>query len=45
MYWALNKLKYRNAKYIYKWHLTENQIEEDLTLKLGRFLIEECLKG
>ena len=23
MYWALEKLKYRNAKYIYKWHLTE----------------------
>ena len=41
----LNKLKYRNAKYIYKQHLTEGQIEGDLTLKLGKFLTEECLEN
>ena len=23
MYWALDKKKYRNAKYIYSWHLIE----------------------
>ena len=43
MYWALKDLKYRNAKYIYRWHLTKNQIEGDLTLKLGRFFIKEYL--
>ena len=43
IYWVLDKLKYQNAKYIYRWYLTESQIEGDLTLKLGRFLIKECL--
>ena len=43
IYQALNKLKYKNAKYIYRWHLIESQIEGDLTFKLGRFLIKECL--
>ena len=23
MYWVLKELKYRNAKYIYRWHLIE----------------------
>ena len=43
MYWALKDLKYRNAKYIYRWHLLEIQNKVDLIFKLGRFLIEECL--
>ena len=43
MYWALKELKYRNAKYIYRWHLIEVQAKEDLILKLRRFLMEECL--
>jgi len=43
MYWALEDLKYRNAKYIYSWHLLEKQDKVDLIFKLGRFLIEEYL--
>ena len=43
MYWALEDLKYRNAKYIYKWHPTEQQNKVDLILELGQFLIKECL--
>jgi len=23
MYWILSKLKYKNAKFIYRWHLTK----------------------
>ena len=38
MYWVLEDLKYRNTKYIYRWHLTERQDKVDLILKLGRFL-------
>ena len=43
IYWVLKDLKYRNAKYIYKWHLLEQQDKIDLILKPGRFLIKECL--
>ena len=43
IYWALEDLKYRNANYIHRWHLTEQQNKVDLILKLGRFLTEECL--
>ena len=43
MYWAPEDLKYRNAKYIHKWHPIEQQDKVDLILKLGRFFIEECL--
>ena len=43
MYQALKDLKYRNAKYMYRQHLTEQQDKVDLILKPGRFLIEECL--
>jgi len=25
MYWMPSELKYRNAKFIYRWHLTEKQ--------------------
>ena len=32
MYWALKDLKYRNAKYIHRWHLLETQDEVELTL-------------
>ena len=43
MYWAPEDLKYRNAKYIYRWHLIEQQDKVDLILKLERFLAEKCL--
>ena len=43
MYQALKDLKYKNAIYIYRWHLLEIQDKVDLILKLGRFLIKECL--
>ena len=43
MYWALEDLKYRNARYIYRWYLTDTQDKVDLILKLGWFLMEECL--
>ena len=43
IYQVLEDLKYRNAKYIYSWHLLEQQDKVDLILKLGRFLIEEYL--
>ena len=32
IYQALNKYKYRNAKYIYRWYLVEIQEIDDLTL-------------
>ena len=44
IYWVLNKIKYKNAKYIYRWHLIEQQDKVDLIFKLGRFLIKEYLK-
>ena len=43
IYWVLEDLKYRNAKYIHRWHLLKQQDKVDLILKLGRFLIEKCL--
>ena len=43
MYQALKDLKYRNAKYMHRWHLSEQQDKVDLILKLGRVLIEKCL--
>ena len=43
MHWALKELKYRNAKYLYRWHLIKVQAKGDLILKPGRFLIEKCL--
>ena len=45
MHWALKELKYRNAKYLYRWHLIKVQAKGDLILKPGRFVIEECLNG
>ena len=32
IYWVLDKRKYRNAKYIYRWYLAEVQELGDLTL-------------
>ena len=43
MYWALEDLKYRNAKYMHRWYLLDMQNKIDLIFKLGGFLIEECL--
>ena len=43
MYWIPSELKYRNADYMYRWHLAEKQQVGVIIIKLGRFLIEECL--
>jgi len=38
-----SEVKYRNADYIYGWHLAEKQQVGVIIIELGRFLIEECL--
>jgi len=43
MYWILSKAKYRNANYMYKWHLAEKQRVGAIIIELGRFLTEEYL--
>ena len=45
IYQMLDKYKYRNAKYIYRWYLVDNLELNKLILQLGRYLIEECLEG
>jgi len=45
MYWILSKLKYRNAKFMYRWYLTEEQQVRAVIMELGRFLTEKCLNG
>ena len=45
MYQVLEDLKYRNTKYMHRWNPTEQQNKVDLTLKLGKFLTEECLEN
>jgi len=39
----LSELKYRNNKFIYGWHLTEEQQVGAVIMELGKFLTEECL--
>jgi len=43
MYWMPSKLKYRNNKFIYRWHLIKEQQVKAIIIELGRFLTEECL--
>jgi len=45
MYWILSELKYRNAKFIYRWYLTEEQQVRAIIMELGRFLTEKYLNG
>ncbi len=39
------KKQYRNAKFIYSWHLILEQILGELIIELGRFLTKICLRG
>jgi len=43
MYWMPSELKYRNAEFMYGWHLTEKQQVRAIIMELGRFPIKECL--
>jgi len=43
IYWMLSEVKYRNANYIYGWHLAEKQWVGAIIMELGRFLTEEYL--
>ena len=45
IYQTLDERKYRNAKYIYRWHLVDNTELNKLILQLGRYLTEEYLEG
>ena len=45
IYQTLDKYKYRNAKYIYRWYLVDNLELNKLIIQLGRYLTEKCLKG
>jgi len=45
MYWMPSKAKYRNADYIYGWHLTEEQQVKTIIMEPGRFFTKECLNG
>ena len=45
IYQTPDERKYRNAKYMYRWHLVDNTELNKLTLQLGRYLTEECLEG
>jgi len=38
-----SELKYRNAKFIYRWHPTEEQQVGAVIMEPGRFFTEECL--
>ena len=45
MYQILSKLKYKNIKFIYKWHLTKKQQVKAVIIKPGRFLTKKYLNG
>ena len=45
IYQTLDKRKYRNTKYIYRWHLVDSIELNELILQPGRYLTEECLEG
>ena len=45
IYQTLDKRKYKNTKYIYRWHLVDNIELNKLILQLGRYLTEEYLEG
>ncbi len=43
--WEYDNKRYINAEFMYRWHLMEAKREGMLTLKPGRFINKECLKG
>jgi len=43
MEWDNNEKKFQNIRVIYKWHLLAVQHFGYLSVKLGRFMTEECL--
>ena len=43
MYWMLSKLKYRNAKFIHRQHLTKEQQVRTVIIELEKFITEKCL--
>jgi len=43
IYWIPSELKYRNAKFIYRWHPTKEQQVRAVMMELGRFFTKECL--
>jgi len=45
MYWMLSKLKYKNAKFIHRWHPTKEQQVRAVMMELGRFFTKEYLNG
>ena len=45
IYWPQASRRYKNAKFLYRWYALEYQVEEILTVQLGRFLTKECLQG
>jgi len=41
----LSELKYRNAKFMYRWHPIKKQQVRVVMIELGRFLTKKCLNG
>ena len=40
-----SELKYKNAKFMHRWYLTEEQQVRAVIMEPGRFLTKECLNG
>jgi len=45
MYWMPSELKYKNTKFMHRWHLTKEQQVKAIIMELGRFLTKEYLNG
>ena len=45
MDWKPKEQRYKNAKFIYGWHLMPDQEKKNLIIKLSRFLTEKYIKG
>ena len=43
--WKYDNKRYINVKFIYRWYLIKAKREGIFTLKLGRFINKEYLKG
>jgi len=43
IYWMPSEAKYRNADYMYRWHLAKKQQVGAIIIELGKFLTKECL--
>jgi len=42
---GIRQQRYINVEFMHGWHLIETKREGILTLKLGRFINKECLRG